>query len=175
MSVTNADRQLEAVITEIESAFAGVEIKGGTTLHEAEAIDRGLSDDERLKARIKDTAKRWADVPEKDIENHPEALSFLDAPGYRFYLPAYMIWSLKNYRISGSLSSDYTIYSLAPDNKAKDNAWKLKRFRTFTPAQGRAIFRFLKFMAECTDGYADDFAAKTAMDGYWKQYAGNDS
>ena len=40
-----------------------------------------------------------------------------DLLGYRFYLPAYMRWTIKNHRQSDNIIADFTIYALDPNNR----------------------------------------------------------
>ena len=81
-----------------------------------------------------------------------------------------MVWSLRHYRTSDSTSSDFTIYALAPNTNKPGDKWKLRRFGMFSPQQARAVRRFLEFMVEHGDGYADDTVAKLALDAYWNEH-----
>jgi hypothetical protein len=68
------------------------------TLQEA-YLEGAYSDDQvRVAARRKDPETNWPDVPDWKIEDFCSALSFLDLTGWRFYIPAYMCWTLKNWR-----------------------------------------------------------------------------
>ena len=157
------------IIADITAAFSDVR-RGSTTLHEADVIDSCGSDAQRRAARSRDTESRWQDVPDADIESHSSALSFLCPESFRYYLAAYMVWSLRHYRTSDSASSDFTIYALTPNtNKQRDKS-KLSRFALFSPRQTMAVRRFLEFMIEHGDGCADDTAAKLALDAYWNEH-----
>ena len=161
----------EEIIVKIEQAFAKVTRGDGITLHETDVVDACGSDGERAKARRKDTDKRWQDVPEKAIEDHQEALCFLDPEGFRYYLPAYMRWSLRHFKTSSSLSSDATIYALAPSGNKGVTDWNRERWGVFTQEQAEVILQFLQFMAVCCEGYSDDSMAKLAIDTYWNQFS----
>ncbi|PWU10334.1 MAG: hypothetical protein C5B50_25730 [Verrucomicrobia bacterium] len=159
----------DEIIAEITAAFSGV-ARGDTTLHEADIIDRCGPDSARRAARARDAEKRWQDVPDTDIEQYPSALSHLCPESFRYYIAAYMVWSLRHYRTSGSASSDFTIYALAPNtNKPKDKR-ALSRFENFSTRQAQAIRRFLEFMVEHGDGLADDAQASLALDAYWYEH-----
>jgi hypothetical protein len=107
------DALRDEIIAEITEAFGGV-LRGRTTLHEADVIDEYGSEEERRAARARDTEQRWQDVPDSDIESYSSVLSFLCPESFRYYVAAYMVWSLRYYRISDSASSDFTIYALNP-------------------------------------------------------------
>ena len=160
----------EEIITEINAAFADV-ARGSITLHEADVLDGGDPDSERAAARARDTEGHWQQVPAAAIEAHPSILSFLCPESFRYYLAAYMVWSLLHYRTSGSLSSDFTIYALTPNTNKPLKPWKLARFSVFSPAQARSICRYLQFMAEHGDGHADSWQARVALDSYWTAHA----
>jgi hypothetical protein len=160
----------DEIIARITAAFSGVP-RGGITLHEAVVIDHYGSDAERRTARARDAERRWQDVPDTVIESHPSVFSFLCPESFRYYIPAYMVWSLRYHRISDSLSSDFTIYSLTPTRDKGQDRWRLERFEIFSPAQARATWRYLQFMAECSDGYADDTQARFALKTYWNDAA----
>lgn len=161
----------EKIIAKVEQAFAKVTRGDGVTLHETEVIDACGSERNRATARRKDTDKRWQNVPDAAIEAHQEALCFLDPAGFRYYLPAYMRWSLRHFKISNSLSSDSTIYALAPSGNKGVTDWNRERWGVFTQVQAKVILSFLRFMADHGEGHADAYMARLAIDAYWKQFS----
>jgi hypothetical protein len=170
LSAHTVDR--DAIVREIVGAFDGVRRGDGISLHEAQVIEDHGSDNERVRARTLDAAERWQDVPGADIEAAYDILSFLDAAGFRYYLPAYMVWSLENFETSESRSVDHTIYSLALHEEPRLRQWQLGRFSVFDPRQAKAIARFLAFMAERSGGLADAAAAAAALADHWTERAG---
>ncbi len=173
MASSAADMNTLPLLQDIERVFRDVCREDGVTLHEAEVIDSCGSDKKRRQGRRKDTDARWQDVPDKMIENHYSILSFLDIKGFRYYLPAYMRWSLKHFQVSDSAASDFTIYALAPRGKGKLSKTDGERFAAFTPEQCAVIYRFLRFMATRSDGRADEAAAQNALDAHWAQFCEN--
>lgn len=157
----------EALILEIRAAFKEVSRGSGVSLHEARAIDNYESDLEQEKARELDTDSSWEEVPDKDIEYFHDVFSFFDVEGFRYYLPAYMVWSIKYFDVSDSCSSDNVIYSLEflPVPRGRDRLV----FDLLDLAQCRAICRFLKFM-EAHPSHADDEAARRALQGGWGRF-----
>jgi len=150
----------DEIVAEINEAFAGV-CRGSTTLHEALVLDAQGSEDERKAARARDTEQRWQDVPDAVIESHHSILRFLCPESFRYYIAAYMVWSLRHHRESESLTSDFTIYALSPRFQMAD------KFASFSPAQARAVQRYLQFMAEHGEDYSDDKQARFALKAYW--------
>ncbi len=163
-----------ALIKLITAAFQDVKRGSGVSLHEADVIDRTGYDNKnaknRMAARRLDTDRRWQDVPDQDIEDYYNILSFLDLEGLRYYAPAYMVWALKYCKTSGSLSSNNIIYTFDPYLNTTHSKWQMERFSLFSAAQKSAICRFLRFMSKDSDGFADEYQASQALNGYWRQF-----
>lgn len=159
----------EAIIDAIRAAFAGVP-RGSITLHEAEVIDAYGSAEEQAEARRRDTEASWDRVPDLDIEECTAALSYLDPESWRYYIPAYMIWTLRHFRVNCSIVSDFTIYTF--DASERDLAlreYMSKRYRMLDVAQSRAVCRFLRYMA-ANDDHADGTVANVALADFWGRF-----
>lgn len=157
-----------ALIAEVNAAFDGVSREGGVSLHESYVIDDYGSEAQRLEARKLDTEMRWQDVPDEDIAAGDSCLSFLDEIGFRYYIPAYIVWSLHNMddedpELPGYDSNSFAslIYALTPhfhhvayglpddgNGSGQLADFSLARFRMFTSEQAKTIARFLVFAAE---------------------------
>lgn len=163
------DEERVAIIEEITAAFHGVP-RGEITLHEADVWDNYGSEEEAEQARSLDIDNCWEDIPEEWIEECSSALPFLDPQSWRYYIPAYMIWTLKNYENSDSIVSEWTVYTFCmlnrsknePDSKEND----LERFQQLNQKQSAAVYLFLKYMGE---HYLDD--AEEAIQQYWKKFS----
>ncbi len=166
-----ADAASLLLIQQITTAFSEVTREDGTSLHEARAIDDYEGEEGRATARLKDTDTRWQDVSDKLIEYFSDVLSFFDAKGFRYYIPAYMIWSLKNYQTSQSWSVDSTIYAFLIYKYDKFPDYDpYHRFRLLNEEQSKAIANFLKFMANYCDDWVDASSANKALSEYWHQF-----
>lgn len=163
----------DAVTRQIETAFDEVSRIRGVTLHEANAKYEGRRTSKRRAARRLDTETRWQDVPESDIERYHWILSHFNPVGFRYYMPAYMIWSLKNYADAEMKSVDYTVYNLLPYRSLY--RWKMLRFKFLTRPQSESCCAFLRFMAEQTGGIVDDNAAREALEQYWGRFCPPDA
>jgi len=143
--MVDADR----LIAQIEEAFAGVALEDGLSLNECEYADSGGTAKEYLERAKRDERQDWRKVAADDLERHHVTFSFADVKGYRFYLPAYMIWTLKNYRTTDSVSADFTIYACDPDRFEFRN---MSLVGVFSAAQLRTTMDFLRFCIEsCTE------------------------
>lgn len=161
----------EAIIDAIRAAFAGVP-RGAVTIHEAEVIDEHGSKGRRFKARRLDTESRWDRVPDADIEQCTTALCHLDPESWRYYIPAYMIWSLKNFRSNGSIVVDFTIYTFnCSSNDPEMREHYLAHFRLLNLEQSTVVCRFLRYMAAHED-LVDGRVAESALREYWGKFCG---
>lgn len=151
------------MIDEIAAAFAGVSRDGGVSLHQAEVKDDYGSRDEELAARELDTDATWLEVPEEDIAGHWDILSFLDPIGFRYYIPAYMVWTLDNL---DSNSADATVSALTQPVCKKPDHVQYRKYAIFSDSQRKAIGHFLQHL--CDVGYEDpsDRPARRGL-AYW--------
>jgi hypothetical protein len=156
--------EINRLIVLIDDAFADVQIEDGTTLHEADLEGCYLDDSGRIAARVRDTGVDWRDVPDRKIELFGSALSFFDVKGWRFYIPAYMIWTLKNWRTTRSITADSVIcdFTLEPISE-KTYA---PRFASLNTRQASVVAEFLQFFCD----YSGEADADRAMASYWYQF-----
>lgn len=133
----------QEVIDAVSEAFHGVAREDGVTLHEARVIDDYGSNDERAAARMLDTEKVWEDVPHADIEEYSEALSFLDPKGFRYYIPAYMIWAVREFGKTDSMSVNATVFHLTN----LDGDFGFTRLDLLSEPQRTAVAMFLLYIS----------------------------
>ena len=167
----DTDRTTErraALIVQIRKAFADVTRLGGVSLHEADVIDDYGSQQQRKAARELDKDHAWWEVPDVDIARYHWILSFLDGTGFRYYIPAYMTWTLKYYAESESMSGDMTIYTLDCGESLSDS--KKQYFRLLNREQSEAVCAFLRFMEDDPAGMADSDAAFGALKRHWGEF-----
>ncbi len=85
----------DQIIEKIETAFSGVVLGQGTGLFEAQALDDYESEEVQKKRREEDEKINWDSISYEVIQSCHSSLSFFDADGMRFHLPAYIIGSIK--------------------------------------------------------------------------------
>lgn len=158
------------LIARIERAFGGVRREGGLTLPETQVIKRGGTEADRRKARSSVTDKRWQEVSDEEIEKHGNALAYLDPKGFRYYLPAYMRWSLRHLDSRKTDPLNAAIYALSPSANPEVTKRNAERWALFTPMQCHMIFKFLTFMVGQYDSAVDAYMARLALEAHWQQY-----
>ncbi len=171
-NVTDFESRRSALIAEITAAFDGVPREDGTTLHEAEAMDDWKSPNEQRAARRLDLEARWQDVPDDDIFVCCSALSFLNETGFRYYIPAFMVYGLKHWGDdwNGILNScEYHLLHEYPKSLRKSDPASIASKYQFTNAQSRAVARFLRFIVDF-DEVAGGKATVEAVE-KWERFA----
>ncbi|MBV9787195.1 MAG: hypothetical protein JOZ51_03410 [Chloroflexi bacterium] len=168
------DDMSERLNLEIREAFAEVTRGAGVTLHEADVLDLYGSNEERLAARQLDTDRHWYEVPDDLIARKSSALSFLDAAGFRYYLPAYLSWTLRNYDSSDSNSIHSLLFDLAlrpwQEDRTHHESTARARFGLLTTIQSQVVCRALRFLVAYCYPCVDTKLAQTALDQYWGDF-----
>ena len=90
--------RIPQLIRRIERAFDGVP-RPRITKSVARGFDDEwfLSDERGRELHALDREQRWQDVTEDDIRSFQEYFTFADAEGWRFYLPAHMVYYLRGF------------------------------------------------------------------------------
>jgi hypothetical protein len=79
----------------IKHAFQGVELGDGIGLWQAQGLDDYADAKTLKKYRDKDEKHDWSRISVVDIKRCHSSLSFFDAEGMRFHLPAFLIAQLE--------------------------------------------------------------------------------
>jgi hypothetical protein len=152
----------ERIVSEIRKAFEVVRLDGGMTIHEADLEGSYSNFSARLAAREKDPEQYWWEIPDWKLEELNSALWFLDEKGYRFLLPAGMIWCLRKGKKSRSMGLDSVTNSLVPDALVS----RASVFSTLTREQLRSVWSFLKHVEK----YYPHTNAQNALRDYWQGF-----
>jgi hypothetical protein len=156
-----------SLIAEITAAFDGVARGNGVTMSEAEELAYFPSTEELAAARAMDTELRWQDVSAERIARCPSALHYLDPAGFRYYIPAYLIWYLTFESEEESMTYDYLTFFLDSDFEAEENKAMRTSLSLLTPEQSKAIASFCVFAAADIEQASAEIEAR--LDGWVAQ------
>lgn len=146
----------ETVLNEMKSAFAGVTLGNGIGLWEAQAIDDYESKQVQKRNRGKDEKEDWSRLSYDELQGCHSSLSFFDAEGMRFHLPAYIVASLDN-------KVDDPIFHLTQlTHYAKSQLAALNH------AQRQAIVMYLHWCLEQEEYQFEHPAIRRALSEYWE-------
>jgi hypothetical protein len=141
------DEELK-LIELVQRAFAGVRLDDGESLNMTEYNDSGGCMPEfKVKAQ-NDERDDWTAIPDETLQRFTVTFSFTDLKGFRFYIPAYMIWTIRNHRTSNSIIADHTIYAIDPSHYLFKT---IPFWHWFTREQVAAIMQFLEYAARNED------------------------
>jgi hypothetical protein len=127
---------LEVLLAQIEAAFANVPRPGNDEL-----LHSNCFDDNDI-AELYSVAV-WHDLTDAVVENEYAALFFLSPEGFRYFIPAYMSFTILHPE-SGAAAVESTIWSLSPEN---DQHFTPSKFILFDANQSAAVVAFLEAMA----------------------------
>jgi len=143
------------VIAAITAAFAEVSLGEGIGLWEAQAIDDYEPAAVQQRHRAQDEKHNWRTIPPEVLQRCHSSLSFFDADGMRFHLPAYMLASLDD-------AVDDPIFHLAHLND-----YATSRFTTLSPAQRQAVALYLQWCLTQEAYLFDHAVIRRALATYW--------
>jgi hypothetical protein len=112
----------------------------------------------------------WEQISADYIAWESSALTAVTPRGWRFLLPAYMIWNLQNYnQPMDSNTVNNIVWNLTWDENKDDHI--AAGFRILSSQQVRAVDAFLAFISVQTDDPALAADAVTARESYWARAA----
>jgi hypothetical protein len=146
-----------SAVEEIEAAFGGLAPPGDNAL-----LHPQCRDDNDIAEFY--GAPRWQDLPGDFLVRNYAAPSFFSPAGFRYYLPAFMVWSLQNAE-SPEYLAEATLRAFDPGVPGDPlHDFQASKFALFDAAQRRAVAAFLAaFRGEPDLGEIAEAALK-----YWK-------
>ncbi len=177
-------RSADPVIAEIEAAFSGVVLGDGVGLREGQGLDDYQPREALVSIREKDEHLDWRRIPPTELRSCESSLSFFDAEGMRFHLPAFLISDLRGQSSLGPLYS--LLHGFTDDDMdvvvhvaevwrapgEPNRTWfehGTARFSAFTEVQVVAVVSYLTFKAE-EDEYERE-RIEQALANYWRRRA----
>jgi hypothetical protein len=146
----------EALCHTIREVFSGVALGNGIGLQQAQGIDDYEPPGTCAHLRAKDEKEDWSRIPVEELNRCYSSLSFFDAEGMRFHLPAFLIAELRGlYRFE-------IVFSLT--HLSEYNAGQ---FALLTPQQRLAVRAFLLHILDHPDHTFDRPDILRALKDYW--------
>lgn len=149
----DTDRVLDLVRT----AFRGVTLGNGVGLRQGQGLDDYADERTLASYRAQDEKNDWSAIPVADLDRCYSSLSFFDADGMRFHLPAYLVADLE-----GTLQTADVLFQLVYTAEGAES-----RFDTLSLVQHEAVRQFL--LLRLSDNH-DEFnhpMIEAALENYW--------
>lgn len=140
------------VIELIRAAFQGVVLGDGIGLRQADGIDGYLNEQKLAELRSQDEKLDWSAIPSEDLDRYYVSLTFFDADGMRFHLPAYLIADLRGELFMADVLDYLTGGS---------------RFNNFSNAQRSAVKEFLWLRLADAASATEHARIEAALLDYW--------
>jgi hypothetical protein len=153
---------------QIQAAFKNVVLGDGVSLAQTAVMDnsgREVREAAPLEATITDD---WAAIPIAALDAYPN-LAFLDAEGFRYYIPAFIVSVWQRY-YAGSMRVIAALGALYPK---PDQLWNnsVRRYDALNADQRAAVSGFLAATAVRGDLDTDDqTVVERALRNYWLAY-----
>lgn len=161
----------QKVRNKIQTAFRDVKLGGGISLRQSKVIDnygQGMTDAEFDALPKMDITDDWAALSTDTLEEYC-FIPHLDAEGFRYYIPAYMLGVLLRYE-NGEMRVISTLGALRPE---RGNWWNyyMMKYSLLNAQQRSAIALFLKELPTCVPiDLEDRTIVERAFRDYWHQY-----
>jgi len=141
----------------LRTAFQGVQLGRGIGLWEAQGID-DYADAEQIAAyRARDKREDWSAISVEDLNYCYSSLSFFDAAGMRFHLPAFLLADL-----AGNFTSMDILFTLTTRSD-----YTTSRFAELSPSQREAIRQFLLMRLADPHFRLSHRSIQDALERYW--------
>lgn len=147
----------QRVLNLIRAAFARVVLGEGVGLRQGQGIDDYADERTLASYRARDEKHDWSAIPVADLDRCYSSLSFFDADGMRFHLPAYLVADLEN-----TLQTADVLFDLV--NCADGSQ---SRFDTLSPIQRDAVREFLLLRLSDPHRAFEHPMIEAALRGYW--------
>lgn len=147
----------DVIISLVSKAFSDTQLADGIGLWQAQAIDDYQSDEIQQEKRVLDEKLAWQAIPPEDLQRCYSSLSFFDADGMRFHLPAFILAELE-----GKVDAGIIFHLTQLDD------FGLSKFSTLDSEQRTAVLEFLEWCLGEDEYEFDHPAIIRAIDAYWR-------
>jgi hypothetical protein len=157
-----------SVTQAIEAAFP-LQPLPEMSVHQAhlsdDSMSREITDREWEAAGQLDSDRTWREFTDEELMSCNAALSHFDEPSFVYYLPAFLLFSIRYCDVEWSHPA-WELVSGTVFSVTHQSPYSLSRYKCLSPAQRGAVVSFLEFIVAQGGSNADD--AQKALDRYWK-------
>lgn len=149
------NEQETKVASIIRKAFLGAKLGSGVGLMQGQGLDDYADAETLARYRAGDEKEDWSRIPVTQLNRCSSSLSFFDADGMRFHLPAYLIADLEGTYEQGVL---FHLTCFEYQN--------LSKFASLSNAQRAAVREYLLLQLSRSDAF-DRPRIEKALAEYW--------
>ena len=140
----------------IRDAFREITLEDGIGLLQGHGLDNGADSKTLKEYRSKDEKNDWSMIPVSDLNSCFSSLSFFDAEGMQFHLPAFLIADLE-----GTFDGDVLFHLTYFEHDA------MSRFEILTDSQRNAVREFLLLRLSDPNSDIETPMIEKALSEYW--------
>ncbi len=144
------------IADQVRNAFSGVTLGSGVGLQESQGLDDYEDGETLARYRSIDEKDHWDRIPPSELNRAHSGLSFFDAEGMRFHLPAYLIADLKGEYHFGL---DFNLTQLEEHGRSQ--------FSLLNEEQRLAVTAFLLHILDDPDYEFNRTKIQSALLNYW--------
>jgi hypothetical protein len=145
------------VLNLVRCAFQGVSLGEGVGLLQAQGLDDYADERTLASYRAQDEKHDWSAIPVANLDRCYSSLSFFDADGMRFHLPAYLVADLEGHLQTADVG--FHLFHMEHDNAL--------RFATLSSAQREAVRAFLLLRLSDAHCEFEHPMIEAALRDYW--------
>jgi hypothetical protein len=149
-------RNAQEIAALIKKAFSGVTLGDGIGLREAQGLDDHEDAEACATYRASDEKDDWSRISIDELNACYSSLSFFDAQGMRFHVPAFLIADL-----NGGYLQDLSF------QLAFLNDYSIAQYALLSPAQRKAVRIYLQFILDDERHVISHPHIVRALDEYW--------
>jgi hypothetical protein len=147
----------DRVLGLVRIAFQGVTLGDGVGLRQGQGLDDYADERTLASYRAQDEKRDWSAIPVADLDGCYSSLSFFDAEGMRFHLPAYLVADLE-----GTLQTASVLFHLVYMAHGATS-----RFDMLSPAQREAVRELLLLRLSDAHREFERPMIEAALRDYW--------
>lgn len=148
----------QEICERIREAFAGVKLGNGIGLQQAQGLDDYADEGTCAAYRKGDEKEDWQRISAEALNRCYSSLSFFDAEGMRFHLPAFLIAEMQGDYHHGM---EFTLTDLSD--------YHIEQFSMLSAKQREAVRTYLLFLLEGRNSKFYRADLKRALDQYWQE------
>lgn len=159
MDTSKTQISAKSVRESIKLAFSGVKLGSGIGLYEASAHDDYAAPEVCAEYRAKDEKEDWSCIPVRDLNKYHSSLSFFDAEGMRFHIPAYIL---------ADLDGNYH-YDLVFQFVFSSPSYTSEQFSLLNEIQRDAICQYLLYLESIFEIDSERKSIRNTVSEYWSK------
>jgi len=114
--------------------------------------------------------KHWREISPETLRYHYDDFFLMTSVAYRFYLPAYMRFTVLEYEEADNIPGSIVFSLSFHESLGLDREWFIETMRDFNKEQKKTIIMFLEFLLNYHGGDFPGDELETVINSYWAKF-----